>query len=101
MNHKSDFLCKSVLMRKPANSLAKEALRMEHSEVCMEKIKRQHEQLKIAFELVRSFSNCLYLIIKKIKILKFFMSKDVLKSVFEFLSRLQQLYKFFLKLTVQ
>ena len=42
-------------MRKPANSLSKEALRMEHSDVCMEKINRQHEQLKTVFELVRTF----------------------------------------------
>ena len=55
MNDKNEFLCKSVLMRKPANSLAKEALRMEPSEVCMDKINRQHEQLKTAFELVRTF----------------------------------------------
>ena len=50
MTNKSQFMCKSAVMRKPANSLAKEALRMEYSEVSMEKVTFQHEQLQNALE---------------------------------------------------
>jgi len=50
MTNKSQFMCKSAVMRKPANSLAKEALRMEYSEVSMEKVNFQHKQLQNALE---------------------------------------------------
>ena len=49
MTNKNNLLIKTMLMRKPANSLAKEALRMENSEVSMEKINNQHKQLENAF----------------------------------------------------